>query len=837
VVSLSYDTTSQRLQSVTDANDFATRSNITNTTTGQVKSETRPNGVSVSYAYFAGSDLLESITETAGVSIFTHDAAGNLLTARYAKGQLSSFTYDAGNRLKSVDRAGLEYDETYSYDTCSNGAGRLCRIVNGLGEQVDFEYDPLGRVSKVSNNGVSVGYAYNAAGSVTRITYPSGRVVLYDYNAAGQVTAVRLDHNGAITTLASNVIHQPFGPVRSWTYGNGLAHTRGYDQQYWPRSISTPNVSVLGISSYDGNGNLSTMAIDGVAHQFGYDPLDRLETADGSFGSRVYGYDSVGNRTSLNADGTLIGYGYDPQSNRLASETGWSYQRDANGNTEEKRSTDGANRGFGYAYSPHNRLTAVYDLQAPLTPLGSYRYNGLGQRSTKLAGGRATRFAYGLSPLLLAEVESGAVVQEYVYLNGMPLALLGTATVSSGPPSFDEVKDNGAATGDWVVRSDRKAEGGSYLFIDQKTQQADDSHEWSWNVPVAGTYQLQVSWVPPNNAGISQQVYRLNTSTVTVSGAGVSRGGWAIGPTVTLAAGPATLTLSEALNGSQRLFADAARLVLIQATLPAPDYQYVHTDHLGTPRAVTDKNKRVVWRASYDPFGAATVSDDPDADGLRVALNLRFAGQYFDSESGLHYNYFRDYDSNTGRYIESDPIGLDGGLNSFSYSIANPVNLIDPTGLATAVVINGTTDGNPFGHTAIGTTGFGIYSYGNTWALGGSMTDYLLREATGRETLVVVINTSPEQERAINEFLSGTRDDLPPWIFDLIPNPFDTCATRTNSALEAGGMTDPYTAGPSFPTDLLAQAEFWRQALGGQTYRIQRNSTVIPAQLYQFNRP
>ena len=101
-----------------------------------------------------------------------------------------------------------------------------------------------------------------------------------------------------------------------------------------------------------------------------------------------------------------------------------------------------------------------------------------------------------------------------------------------------------------------------------------------------------------------------------------------------------------------------------------------HTDALGTPQVLTDETGSVVWRATYDPFGKATVFF-----GSSVEMNVRMPGQYFDSETGLHYNYFRYYDPSTGRYLISDPIGLSGGLNSYLYSKANPLKYKDPTGL------------------------------------------------------------------------------------------------------------------------------------------------------------
>lgn len=83
---------------------------------------------------------------------------------------------------------------------------------------------------------------------------------------------------------------------------------------------------------------------------------------------------------------------------------------------------------------------------------------------------------------------------------------------------------------------------------------------------------------------------------------------------------------------------------------------YVHADHLGTPLALTDDTGAVVWRARYTPFGQATITGS-------VTFNLRLPGQYFDAETGLHYNWHRYYDPAIGRYITSDPVWLAGGLD------------------------------------------------------------------------------------------------------------------------------------------------------------------------------
>ncbi len=118
-----------------------------------------------------------------------------------------------------------------------------------------------------------------------------------------------------------------------------------------------------------------------------------------------------------------------------------------------------------------------------------------------------------------------------------------------------------------------------------------------------------------------------------------------------------------------------------RAVTTTPVLTYLHPDHLGTPRLATDSSKRVIWRWDSAPFGDTLPAGDPDGDGLPFTLNLRFPGQYFDAETGLHYNYFRDYDPVTGRYLESDPIGLAGGLGTYGYVGGRPLGAVDSFGL------------------------------------------------------------------------------------------------------------------------------------------------------------
>ena len=112
---------------------------------------------------------------------------------------------------------------------------------------------------------------------------------------------------------------------------------------------------------------------------------------------------------------------------------------------------------------------------------------------------------------------------------------------------------------------------------------------------------------------------------------------------------------------------------------------YIEADALGTPRVVIDPDRDVAvwrWELSGEAFGASAPNQDADNDGVPFVLDMRFPGQRYDSASGMNYNYFRDYDPSTGRYVQSDPIGLNGGFATYDYAESRPNISIDRLGLS-----------------------------------------------------------------------------------------------------------------------------------------------------------
>ena len=133
----------------------------------------------------------------------------------------------------------------------------------------------------------------------------------------------------------------------------------------------------------------------------------------------------------------------------------------------------------------------------------------------------------------------------------------------------------------------------------------------------------------------------------------------------------------------ETVWLDDTPVVVVKQTAPSTQTIYfVQADHLNTPRVILNSTNTPIWRwDNSDAFGVGLPDEDPDKDTVKFEYNPRFPGQYFDKETNLHYNGFRDYEPRTGRYVEADPIGLAGGLNLYAYVEGNPINKVDPLGL------------------------------------------------------------------------------------------------------------------------------------------------------------
>lgn len=187
---------------------------------------------------------------------------------------------------------------------------------------------------------------------------------------------------------------------------------------------------------------------------------------------------------------------------------------------------------------------------------------------------------------------------------------------------------------------------------------------------------------------------------------------------------------------------------LRQLSRPKPTMYWLHTNHLGAPELATNATGKVVWRARYAPFGAATIATE------KLTLDLRLPGQLFDAETGLHYNRARYYDPASGQYLSPDPLGHPDGPNPYAYAAFNPLRFVDPEGLLLfAFDGTGRDESDPlrlsnvvhFRNAYLSDGGQSFYITGpgtldprtgiqNPWYLGGNPVD-MLQSITGKERI------------------------------------------------------------------------------------------------------
>ncbi|MGS1119546.1 RHS repeat-associated core domain-containing protein [Rhodanobacter sp. UC4436_H3] len=370
---------------------------------------TDPRGLVTAYNYDGLGQLWGLSSPDTGTTTYGYDAYGRRTSLTRANNVQTTYGYDSLNRLVSVSAGGQT--QSFAYDSCTNGIGRLCSDSDGTGS-TSYGYTPEGWIASrsftIAGTSYALGYGYDGMGHPVAVTYPDGRQALYSYTR-GVVSGVSFVTGGTTVTAASAVTYRPMDAgMVGWTASNGLATTLAYDTDGRLTGINVPGVEALGFS-YDATNRLTGIdnALDGTLSQdFGYDEQSRLVSMYSANAVAGYGYDANGNRINTAGTSGSRATSYSATSNRLVSSTGvdpQSYGYDALGNLT---TLGGAT---AYQYDAFNRMRAAGGM--------TYYVNPEGQRLRKTGAAGTTYFAPDRGGALLAEYSGGQWIN-YLWLNG-----------------------------------------------------------------------------------------------------------------------------------------------------------------------------------------------------------------------------------------------------------------------------------------------------------------------------------------------------------------------------------------------------------------------------------
>ena len=583
-------------------------------------------------------DLLESIDAAGSITDLVFDALGNLTDEEDPNGNDTGNDYDPLNRLVSTLDA-LSGVTDYAYDINDN----LTSVEAPNGATTTYVYDDLGnllsltspdtgtttytyddadnRVSQTDANSVTVNYTYDELNRLTGIDYPGSSLdvtLTYDEGSA---------HKGRLTTMAdgsgtTTFEYDVFGNLveESRTIGSNTHVTAyAYDEADLVTSITYPSGRTV---DYTRNVLGQVASVDTTYAASTTTVADDIE------------YEPLGPLKGLTFGNSLVLARTFDQQYRLTDQTTGAVQDlaftlDDAGNIDAI--TNGVSSGLsqGFAQDALHRVTT----DAGSYGTKGYTYDGVGNRLTRTLGGTTTQtLTYAANANRMATHDSQTI-------------------------SLD-------AAGNTLANP---AENASFTY---------GAHNRMLEAYVGAVLKATYGY-----DGRGQRIKKVEaTGAQRTFIYHYGQGGELLGETIYSSAGAKIgerdyLWLdSLPLAQSERAFSGGS--------ITSNSFVYLHADQLNTPRLATNGSGTVVWRWDSDAFGIGAANQDPDNDTNLVNVRLRFAGQYLDEETGLHYNYFRDYDEVTGRYVQSDPIGLEGGLNTYGYAHQNPLSYFDSFGLA-----------------------------------------------------------------------------------------------------------------------------------------------------------
>ncbi|MET4571294.1 RHS repeat-associated protein [Stenotrophomonas rhizophila] len=401
---------------------------------GQVERVVDPKGLATTYAYDGFGQLVTQTSPDTGITQFTYDRLGNTLTRTDARGVTAQYEYDAIGRTAAVRFADPAADIQYVYDQPSSqcpageraGIGRLSSMIDPSG-RTDYCYSPVGdlvrRVQVVEGQALVLRYAYAPSGRLQSMTYPDGSLVDYGYDTLGQVNSVGVTPAGGTReVLLQGVQTLPFGPVQSWTFGNGRRLDRSYDLDYRPVSISDGRDGLNVAFGFDDAGNIASLTDGGPQGQgayLGYDALGRLialRDAESGVAIEEYSYDATGNRLSFgNSIGTQA-YSYPADSHRLASVDGVARTYDPMGNTL----TIGGE--WRYAYDLAGRIGSATQTGVATS---IYHHNAAGLRTSQQSEDGTTLHLYGEGGQWLGSYRTNGIpTRQVVWVGSRPVGMI-----------------------------------------------------------------------------------------------------------------------------------------------------------------------------------------------------------------------------------------------------------------------------------------------------------------------------------------------------------------------------------------------------------------------------
>lgn len=389
-----------------------------------------PRGLITTSIYDGFGQVWAQASPDTGTTTYQYGASGQLNVLTRSDGQSTTYAQDGLGRVTTLTAGSPAQIQTFIYDTCTNGKGLICKVVDPTGN-VGYTYGQQGQlIAQVSampaTGSATIGYAYDGMGRLTGVSYPGGVSAGYAYSRS-QLSTVTTTVGGVTKTVAG-IEYQAFGPPSWISYGNGLRRGFTYDADRRLTGINTngsPGGASQGLTYAFNPNNAITSITNGVnaslTQYFGYDELSRLTSVTATNANQSLVYDAVGNRASHTWGGLTDGYSIATTSNRLNSISGSrakTFTPNSNGNV-----TAGA--GATYAYNPFNRLASATKAGTTTT----YSVNALGQRVYKMGSAGQFWFAYAPDGTLLAEYKAGQGWTAYVRAGGEILSLVRSGQV------------------------------------------------------------------------------------------------------------------------------------------------------------------------------------------------------------------------------------------------------------------------------------------------------------------------------------------------------------------------------------------------------------------------